>query len=71
MEDEAAMLATEEEKHDSSLKKKAHKKRKKLLYQTIRKQVEFYFSDANLSRDRLIGKLIQDDPSTLSRQSEH
>jgi La-related protein 7 len=33
--------------------------RKKLLYQTILKQMEFYFSSANLSKDRFLSLELQ------------
>lgn len=36
--------------------------RKKQLYENILKQMEFYFSDANLSKDRYLGALVQNDP---------
>ncbi|XP_034944207.1 la-related protein 7 [Chelonus insularis] len=35
--------------------------RKKALHAVIRKQMEFYFSDANLSKDRFLANLIQED----------
>lgn len=38
------------------------RRRKKQLYEAIRKQMEFYFSDANLTKDRFLGKLIAEDP---------
>ncbi|KAK2579111.1 hypothetical protein KPH14_001282 [Odynerus spinipes] len=36
--------------------------RKKALHAAILKQMEFYFSDANLSKDRFLGNLIKEDP---------
>jgi hypothetical protein len=36
--------------------------RKRQLYKTIRKQMEFYFSDANVTKDRFLGNLIIEDP---------
>jgi La-related protein 7 len=36
--------------------------RKSQLYKTLRKQMEFYFSDANLTKDRFLGNLIKEDP---------
>ena len=39
------------------------RRRKKTLYKNIRNQMEFYFSDANVTKDRFLGKLIQEDPS--------
>lgn len=35
------------------------KKRKKQLYADLRKQMEFYLSDANLRKDRYFGNLMQ------------
>ncbi|XP_021942889.1 la-related protein 7 isoform X3 [Zootermopsis nevadensis] len=43
-----------------SLKKVRH--RKKQLYKSIRKQMEFYFGDANLTKDRFLGSLVMQDP---------
>lgn len=38
---------------------KAHsRKRKKQYYNRIRHQMEFYFGDANLSKDRFLNKLL-------------
>lgn len=45
---------------DQNLKKGRH--RKKHLYNAILKQMEFYFSDSNLSKDRFLSQLIQEDP---------
>lgn len=36
--------------------------RKKQVYENIMKQMEFYFSDANLSKDRFLGDLVKRDP---------
>ncbi|XP_076278198.1 la related protein 7 [Lasioglossum baleicum] len=36
--------------------------RKKALHAAILKQMEFYFSDANLNKDRFLSGLIKDDP---------
>lgn len=36
--------------------------RKKLLYKTVLEQMEFYFSDANLSKDRFLRQLVEEDP---------
>lgn len=42
---------------------KKPRKRKKQIYNVIRQQMEFYFSNANLSKDRFLKKLIEDDTS--------
>ena len=36
--------------------------RKKALYASILKQMEFYFSDANLSKDRYLSGLLKNGP---------
>ncbi|XP_014616882.1 PREDICTED: la-related protein 7 [Polistes canadensis] len=36
--------------------------RKRALHAAILKQMEFYFSDANLTKDRFLGNLIKEDP---------
>ncbi|KAG8226911.1 hypothetical protein J437_LFUL007772 [Ladona fulva] len=38
------------------------RRRRKRVYQAILKQMEFYFSDANLLKDRFLNKLIKEDP---------
>ncbi|XP_063361345.1 la-related protein 7 isoform X2 [Cydia amplana] len=48
-------------KHESHGRKRV-RHRKKLLYDKILKQMEFYFSDANLTKDRFLGELIKTDP---------
>lgn len=48
---------------NESQKKIRH--RKKQLYHSILKQMEFYFGDANLSKDRFLGALIKEDPCTF------
>lgn len=45
---------------------KPHKRirrRKKRKINEIRQQMEFYFSDANLSKDRYLKQLVANDPS--------
>uniref|UniRef100_A0A1B0FQW8 La-related protein 7 n=1 Tax=Glossina morsitans morsitans TaxID=37546 RepID=A0A1B0FQW8_GLOMM len=42
--------------------KKSYRKRKKHYFNAIRKQMEFYFGDANLTKDRFLRKLIDKDP---------
>lgn len=41
------------------------RKRKKQYYNTIRQQMEFYFGDANLCKDRFLNKMIAADPCKL------
>ncbi|XP_055680438.1 la-related protein 7 [Lutzomyia longipalpis] len=49
----------DEEKTNPTKRQRA---RKKLTYNSIRKQMEFYFSDANITKDRFLGKMVNDDP---------
>lgn len=44
---------------------KKTRKRKKQMFNQIRQQIEFYFSDANLSKDRFLKKLMEKDPGIL------
>lgn len=44
---------------------KKSRKRKKQLFNQIRQQIEFYFSDANLSKDRFLKKLMEKDSGIL------
>lgn len=39
--------------------------RKKQLYSSILQQMEFYFSDSNLTKDRFMSQLLQNDSSTF------
>ncbi|XP_073949506.1 la related protein 7 [Choristoneura fumiferana] len=48
-------------KHENQGRKRV-RHRKKLLYDKILKQMEFYFSDANLTKDRFLGDLVKNDP---------
>uniref|UniRef100_A0A1I8PJM9 Uncharacterized protein n=1 Tax=Stomoxys calcitrans TaxID=35570 RepID=A0A1I8PJM9_STOCA len=41
---------------------KSYRKRKKHYYNGLRAQMEFYFGDANLSKDRFLKQLIDKDP---------
>lgn len=50
-----------EAKHEHSPRKRI-RHRKKQLYDNILKQMEFYFSEANLSKDRFLGDLVKNDP---------
>lgn len=38
------------------------RRRKKQLYESIRERMEFYFSDANLQKDRFLSQLLKNDP---------
>uniref|UniRef100_T1INR9 Uncharacterized protein n=1 Tax=Strigamia maritima TaxID=126957 RepID=T1INR9_STRMM len=40
----------------------SHRKRKKRLYNTIREQMEFYFSDSNLAKDRYLSHVLKSSP---------
>lgn len=51
---------------DGQGQKQNRRKRKKQYFNAIRKQMEFYFSDANLTKDRFLKKLIASDPCKLS-----
>ncbi|XP_045768924.1 la-related protein 7 isoform X2 [Maniola jurtina] len=48
-------------KHENNPRKRV-RHRKKQIYENIMKQMEFYFSDANLSKDRFLGDLVKNDP---------
>lgn len=50
------------EQSDEVELKKSYRKRKKHFYNAIRQQMEFYFGDANLSKDRFLKQLIDQDP---------
>lgn len=45
-----------------SAKTQNNRRRKKQYYNRIRQQMEFYFGDANLSKDRYLNKLIAINP---------
>jgi La-related protein 7 len=59
-EENPAVVENDQGEGEVSLKKVRH--RKKQLYKTLRKQMEFYFSDANLTKDRFLKNLIMEDP---------
>ncbi|XP_054001194.1 la-related protein 7 [Hylaeus anthracinus] len=46
----------------TSISRSKPRLRKKALHAAILKQMEFYFSDANLSKDRFLNHLIENDP---------
>lgn len=54
-------VVVEEVKQENSPRKRI-RHRKKQLYENILKQMEFYFSDANLSKDRFLGDLVKRNP---------
>lgn len=49
-----------EDKINSNARKARHRKKQK--YNAIRKQMEFYFGDSNLTKNRFIKQLIDQDP---------
>lgn len=52
-----------DEKQTTAVTKKVKiRKRKKALHTAIKNQMEFYFSDANLSKDRFMQNVIKDGP---------
>ncbi|KAM7350815.1 la related protein 7 [Cochliomyia hominivorax] len=50
------------EQLDDEGQKKTYRKRKKHYFNAIREQMEFYFGDANLSKDRFLKQLLDKDP---------
>lgn len=50
---------------DEQIPKKNGRHRKKHLYNSILQQMEFYFSDSNLSKDRFMAQLLKDSPCKL------
>uniref|UniRef100_A0A182JA60 La-related protein 7 n=1 Tax=Anopheles atroparvus TaxID=41427 RepID=A0A182JA60_ANOAO len=60
MESEKQIPRSDSKKDKTDANKGRHRKKHK--YNAIRKQIEFYFSDANLSKDRYMGQLMQKDP---------
>lgn len=58
---ETAEVVDQETKQEHSPRKR-QRHRKKQLYENILKQMEFYFSDANLTKDRFLGDLVKKDP---------
>lgn len=60
-ESENTDVVDQDTKHENHPRKRI-RHRKKQLYENIMKQMEFYFSDANLSKDRYLGDLVKNDP---------
>lgn len=54
--------AEDEIQVEKNPKKGKNRKRKKALHTAIRNQMEFYFSDANLSKDRFMQNAIKEGP---------
>lgn len=61
MTDSDTPVPAAETKHENNPRKRV-RHRKKRLYENILKQMEFYFSDANLAKDRFLGDLVKKDP---------
>lgn len=62
---ESETAETVDQKQESKLEnipRKRVRHRKRQLYDNIIKQMEFYFSDANLSKDRYLNELVNNDP---------
>jgi La-related protein 7 len=60
--EEENSAAVEDDQRQGEVPHKKIRRRKKHLYKTIIKQMEFYFSDANLTKDRFLGSLVAEDP---------
>lgn len=48
--------------NNNAVSSKSLRHRKKQKFNVIRQQIEFYFGDSNLSKDRFLKKLIDEDP---------
>nr|CAD7567941.1 unnamed protein product [Timema californicum] len=55
-------MAGEEDDGTEVALTKEGRHRKKQLYQDLRTQMEFYFSDSNLTKDRFMSNLLQENP---------
>ncbi len=55
----------DENQTTAATKKVKIRKRKKALHTAIKNQMEFYFSDANLSKDRFMQNVIKDGPGNF------
>ncbi|XP_068632983.1 la-related protein 7-like [Battus philenor] len=60
-ESETVETVDQDAKLESNHRKRV-RHRKRQLYGSILKQIEFYFSDANLSKDRFFNELLKNDP---------
>ncbi|CAH1365955.1 la-related protein 7-like [Tenebrio molitor] len=59
--DDSKVKESENASDEQTLKKGRH--RKKQLYNSILQQMEFYFSDSNLSKDRFLAQSVKKNPS--------
>lgn len=59
---EQQKVDTVKRNNKSSVSHSKPRLRKKALHASILKQMEFYFSDANLSKDRFLSKLLKENP---------
>lgn len=58
--DNSAVMITDTKSPAGKMEKRKLRRRKKKLFNGIREQMEFYFSDANLRKDRFMGELVQE-----------
>jgi hypothetical protein len=58
--DDSKVKESENASDEQTLKKGRH--RKKQLYNSILQQMEFYFSDSNLSKDRFLAQSVKKNP---------
>ncbi|XP_063217146.1 la-related protein 7 isoform X2 [Bacillus rossius redtenbacheri] len=57
---EASALMAQMAEEENQKKRTRHRRRK--IYENIRSKMEFYFSDANLAKDRFLHNLIENNP---------
>lgn len=62
VQDESQEQENQSKDKDAEVSNRKPRQRKKELHSQILKQMEFYFSDANLSKDRFLGSLVKEDP---------